>query len=88
LRVGQFEADKEDEKAATYAKVLWETALLESGFELDKPKEFNARVYGLLAEAYSIKGDVTVSKEAAEAAAAEEVGHLMVIWGCQPFACP
>ncbi len=69
----QFEDDKESEKAQAYARMLWDTALLESGFELDKPKEFNSRVYQLLADAYGIAGDLTISKEAAQEAAAEEV---------------
>lgn len=56
--------------------MLWDTALLESGFELDKPKEFNGRVYQLLADAYGITGDLSISKEAAQEAAAEEVRSL------------
>ncbi|CAL8462785.1 g2318 [Coccomyxa elongata] len=68
----QFEADKESEKAAAYARLLWDTALLESGFEIEAPKDFNSRVYGLLAQAYNIQGDLGISAEDAAAAAAEE----------------
>lgn len=73
----QFEADKESEKAAAYARLLWDTALLESGFEIEAPKEFNSRVYGLLAQAYNIQGDLGISAEDAAAAAAEEVRYSL-----------
>ncbi|EIE27138.1 heat shock protein Hsp90 [Coccomyxa subellipsoidea C-169] len=69
----QFEEDKESDKAAAYARLLWDTALLESGFEIEAPKEFNSRIYGLLAQAYNIQGDLGISAEDAAAAAAEEV---------------
>lgn len=69
----QYEADKESEKAAAYARLLWDTALLESGFEIEAPKDFNSRVYGLLAQAYNIEGDLSISAEDVAAAAAEEV---------------
>jgi heat shock protein beta len=69
----QFEEDKESEKAAAYARLLWDTALMESGFEIEAPKEFNSRIYGLLAQAYNIQGDLGISAEDAAAAAAEEV---------------
>ena len=54
------------------ARVLFDTALLESGFDLEAPKAFNARVYELMAGAYGIKGDLTVSPADAEAAAAAD----------------
>ena len=46
---------------------------MESGFEIEAPKEFNSRIYGLLAQAYNIQGDLGISAEEAAAAAAEEV---------------
>lgn len=70
----QFEADKESAAAASMARVLYDTALLESGFDLEAPKAFNERVYQLLAGAFGIKGDLAVSPaDAAAAAAADEV---------------
>ena len=54
------------------ARVLFDTALLESGFDLEAPKAFNARVYELMAGAFGIKGDLSVSPSDAEAAAAAD----------------
>lgn len=68
-----MDEDKESERTKAYAQTLWDTALLESGFEIEAPKEFNARIYSLLADAYSIKGDLGLSEEEVKAAAAEEV---------------
>ncbi len=59
------------------ARVLYDTALLESGFDLEAPKAFNERVYQLLAGAFGIKGDLAVSPaDAAAAAAADEARAL------------
>ena len=69
----QVDEDKESEKTKAYAQTLWDTALLESGFEIEAPKEFNARIYSLLARAYSIQGELGLSEEEVKAAAAEEV---------------
>ena len=65
--------DKEAERTKAYAQTLWDTALLESGFEIEAPKEFNSRIYNLLAQAYSIQGELGLSEEEVTAAAAEEV---------------
>ena len=54
------------------ARVLFDTALLESGFDLEAPKAFNERVYELMAGAFGIKGDLTVLPADAEAAAAAD----------------
>ena len=69
----QVEEDKESERTKAYAQTLWDTALLESGFEIEAPKEFNGRIYNLLAQAYGLQGDLVLSKEEVKAAAAEEV---------------
>ena len=68
-----MEEDKEAERTKAYAQTLWDTALLESGFEIEAPKEFNSRIYTLLAQAYSIQGELGLSEEEVKAAAAEEV---------------
>ena len=44
----QFEADKEAAATEALARLIWDTALLESGFDIEAPKEFNARIYELL----------------------------------------
>ena len=72
----QVEEDKEAERTKAYAQTLWDTALLESGFEIEAPKEFNSRIYDLLAQAYSIQGELGLSEEEVKAAAAEEVWSL------------
>lgn len=38
----------QDESAKQSAKLIYETALLESGFALDKPKDFAARLYEVI----------------------------------------
>ncbi|CAK0784732.1 hypothetical protein CVIRNUC_007936 [Coccomyxa viridis] len=68
----QVEEDKESERTKAYAQTLWDTALLESGFEIEAPKEFNSRIYSLLAKAYSIPGELGLSEDEIKAAAAEE----------------
>ena len=68
-----MEEDKESERTKAYAQTLWDTALLESGFEIEAPKEFNSRIYSLLAKAYSIPGELGLSEDEIKAAAAEEV---------------
>ena len=68
-----MEENKESERTKAYAQTLWDTALLESGFEIEAPKEFNARIYSLLAKAYSITGELGLSEDEVKAAAAEEV---------------
>ncbi len=75
----QFEADKEGTAAASMARVLFDTALLESGFDLEEPKAFNERVYQLLAGAYGIKGDLSVSPSDVAAAAAAAVCMQFVL---------
>ncbi len=72
-RRAQFEADKEAAATGEYARLIWDTALLESGFDIEAPKEFNARVYKLLGQAFKLPEDLTISPESAAAAAAEEV---------------
>ena len=55
----QHEADADSEQAAMLAKLLYETALLESGFQLADNKAFNQRVYGLVKEVLNIKKDLS-----------------------------
>ncbi len=59
----QFLEDKESDKTKAFARLLFDSALLESGFHLDKPKEFNIRIYEVLADAYGIDRDLSVPVE-------------------------
>jgi hypothetical protein len=59
----QFMEDKESEKAKSFARVLFDAALLESGFQVEKPKEFNVRLYDILADAYGIERDLSTPVE-------------------------
>lgn len=55
---GQVEKNKDADSNAALAKVLFDTALLESGFDLEHPQEFNSRVLRILADNMGIKGDL------------------------------
>ncbi|KAI7840066.1 hypothetical protein COHA_006196 [Chlorella ohadii] len=74
----QHEAQPESAAVKDAAQLLYQTCLLESGFLLDDMKDFNARVFRLLAKEMKVD-DLTVPKEepedeaeeAEEAAAAE-----------------
>lgn len=82
-----MEEDKESERTKAYAQTLWDTALLESGFEIEAPKEFNSRIYTLLAQAYGLQGELELSEEEVKAAATEEVcpppEHLDLAEACR-----
>ena len=68
----QYEKDKEAEATKHLAHILYDTALLESGFAIETPKDFNTRVHNLLASSLGIKGEMKVPVEPEEA----EVSHL------------
>lgn len=57
----QYEAEGkgDDDRAAMLAKLLYETALLESGFQLADNKAFNRRVYALVKDVLNIKMDLS-----------------------------
>ena len=59
----QFEKDKESEQTKALARILYDTALLESGFAIEHPKDFNSRVHQLLAMQLGIKGEFKVDVE-------------------------
>lgn len=59
----QFEANPEDDDAKAMARIIFDSALIESGYMLPSPKEFNQRIYDLLARSFSVKGDVTKGSE-------------------------
>ena len=45
------------------ARIIFDSALLESGYMLPSPKEFNKRIYDLLARSYRIKADLSKAPE-------------------------
>ena len=53
-----MEKNKDADSNKALAKVLFDTALLESGFDLEHPQEFNSRVLRILADNMGIKGDL------------------------------
>ena len=59
----QVEKDGEAEQTKALARVLFDTALLESGFAIEHPKDFNSRVHRILATSLGIKGDLKVAVE-------------------------
>ncbi|KAL3696526.1 hypothetical protein R1sor_010602 [Riccia sorocarpa] len=62
----------EDEAAKQSAKLVYETALLESGFMLDDPKEFASRLYSVIKENLNVSPDAEVEHEAVEEEATPE----------------
>lgn len=67
----QHDADAESPILKERATLLYQTCLLESGFMLEDAKEFNTRVFKLLAKDMGV-GVLTVPKEEAQAEDAEE----------------
>lgn len=55
----QFEGDKDNESAKSMAQIIFESALLESGYSLDNPKAFNERIYELLGRSLGLKKDIS-----------------------------
>jgi hypothetical protein len=45
------------------ARIIFDSALLESGYIIKSPKEFNQRIYDLLARTHNIKADLSKSPE-------------------------
>ncbi|XP_074263742.1 endoplasmin homolog [Silene latifolia] len=55
--------DPEDESVKQTAKLMYQTALFESGFLLDDPKDFASRVYDSVKSSLNISRDVAVEEE-------------------------
>ena len=70
-------ADPESASAKKVASLLWETALLESGFAVEDPKEFSQRVYDLAKDTIGLESLDNLEEEVEEAEdeAAEETAE-------------
>ena len=55
-----MEKDKDAAATKHLAQTLFGTAMLESGFALDNPQEFNKRVHSILATSMGLKGSMDV----------------------------
>eukprot|EP00249_Psilotum_nudum_P019532 c27299_g1_i4 orf=123-2651(+) len=53
----------EDENAKQTAKLIYETALMESGFLLDNPKEFASHIYSVIKNTLNVSPDATVEED-------------------------
>ncbi|XP_047328981.1 endoplasmin homolog [Impatiens glandulifera] len=63
--------DPEDESVKETAQLVYQTALMESGFVLSDSKEFASRIYNSVKSSLDISPDATVDEEEEEVAAAE-----------------
>ncbi|PHU20975.1 Endoplasmin -like protein [Capsicum chinense] len=59
--------DPEDETVKLTAKLIYQTALMESGFELSDPKNFASQIYSSVKSSLNISPDATVDEEEDEA---------------------
>ncbi|KAL8466793.1 hypothetical protein ACS0TY_035737 [Phlomoides rotata] len=55
--------DSEDESVKQTAQLVYQTALMESGFSLNDPKEFASRIYSSVKNSLKISPDATVEEE-------------------------
>ena len=74
----KVDADEKASDAESVGQLLFETALLESGFELDDAKSFSSRMYEVLKDQIGYQGSLTdiepeAEEEAEEPDEAEEV---------------
>ena len=59
----QYEAAPDHADTQAMARIIFDSALLESGYIIKSPKEFNARIYDLLARTHDIKADLSAPIE-------------------------
>merc|ERR1711879_911625 len=77
--LAKVKADKEDKSALDSAQVLFQTALIESGFEIADPSALVNRVYSLMSKELGVDPaaplkEIEVPEDAEEEEAAEEEG--------------
>lgn len=53
----QYDRSEESEQTKNMARIIFDSALLESGYELSSPKDFNQRIYEVLAQSLQTKTD-------------------------------
>merc|ERR1712060_332700 len=75
--LAKVKANKEDSSAVDTAQVLFQTALIESGFEIADPSALVNRVYRLMSKELGVDpeapiGEIEVPEDAEEEEAAEE----------------
>merc|ERR1719450_850593 len=58
----KVKADKEDKKAADTASMLFQTAMLESGYEINDPSALVQRIYGLMSAELGVDPDAPVKE--------------------------
>lgn len=68
--------DSEDSTAQQTAKLIYQTALLESGFLLEDPKDFASRVYSVMKVTLNVSPDAIVEEEE-EVDEVDEVEEIM-----------
>ena len=59
----QVDKDKEAASTKALAQTLFDTALLESGFGIEHPQDFNQRVHRLMADSLGLKGSLDGASE-------------------------
>merc|ERR1712232_32203 len=58
----KVKADKTDAKAKTTAETLFQTALIESGYEISDPSDLASRVYKLMSAQLGVDPDAPVTE--------------------------
>merc|ERR1712060_204399 len=60
--LGKIKADKEDKAAKDTAAVLFQTALIESGYEIADPSALVSRVYRLMSKELGVDPDAPIKE--------------------------
>lgn len=71
----QHTSDEDDQQTKNMAHIIFESALLESGYSLAKPKEFNQRIYDILAQSLKTKADFSKGSDFAEVSSQSRKSH-------------